>query len=205
MNQKIIQKVAEKPLLSRHYRFTVRELSSDYHWKLNNEISRRYEQMLANIGNLDKFLSIRKIYSELVQELNAITEVKSCLVKANILPTVGRAAVAENLAEAVPSVPNIYVNYTALGTGTNTPANGDTTLQTETFRKLTASGNGVSNAAIISAFYTAAETSGTFREAGLFINGTASANSGTLFSRIAINITKTTSQTLTIDYTITVS
>ena len=123
----------------------------------------------------------------------------------NLIVTVGKAAIANQLTAGSPSPDPLLVNYVALGTGTNAPAAGDTTLQTETYRKVTASANNVSNVASITGFFTAAETSGTFREAGLFIAGTASDNTGTLLSRVAINIAKTTAQTMTISWSITIS
>lgn len=123
----------------------------------------------------------------------------------NIIPTVGRTAIANSLTHSSPSPANIRVNYVALGTGTNAPANSDTTLQTETYRNSVASQTNASNIAYQTGFFSATETSGTFREAGLFMVGTASANTGTLLSRVAINITKSTSETLTLDWTITLS
>lgn len=123
----------------------------------------------------------------------------------NILPTVGRAAVANALTDSTPSPATIRVNYVALGSGTNVPANGDTTLQTESYRNAIASQTNASNIGYLTGFFSATETSGTYREAGLFIEGTASANSGTLLSRVAINITKSTSETLTLDWTITIT
>lgn len=123
----------------------------------------------------------------------------------NLIPTVGRAAIANHLSNASPSPTTLRVNYVALGSGTNAPANGDTTLQTETYRNTTASQTNANNIAYISGFYSATETTGTYREAGLFIAGTASANTGTLLSRVAINITKSSSETLTLDWTITIS
>lgn len=123
----------------------------------------------------------------------------------NIIPTVGRAAIANALTDSTPSPATIRVNYVALGTGTNTPANADTTLQTESYRNSIASQTNASNIAYLTGFYSATETSGTYREAALFIEGTASANSGTLLSRVAINITKSTSETLTLDWAITIT
>ena len=123
----------------------------------------------------------------------------------NLIVTAGRTALANHLTNAVPTVTPLRINFTALGTGTTAPANGDTQLQTEVFRKATASETNSNNVAFVTAFYTASEVSGTFREAGLFIAGTITANSGTLFSRVAINITKSLSESLTIDYTITIS
>lgn len=123
----------------------------------------------------------------------------------NIIPTAGRTAIANHLTSGSPSPTALRGNYIALGTGTNAPANGDTTLQTETYRKATASASNASNVGTITGFFTQTETSGTYREAGIFMGGTASANTGTLLSRVAINITKTTSQSLTIEWTITIS
>jgi hypothetical protein len=54
-------------------------------------------------------------------------------------------------------------------------------------------------------FFTAVETSGTYTEAGIFSNGTATVNSGILVSHVAIAITKSTSETLTVSWTLTIS
>lgn len=123
----------------------------------------------------------------------------------NLIPTAGRAALANNLTNATPTVTPLRINFTSLGTGITAPANGDTQLQTEVFRKSTASHTNSNNVAFVTAFYTAPEVTGTFREAGLHIAATITPNSGTLFSRVAINITKTATETLTIDYTITIN
>ncbi len=126
----------------------------------------------------------------------------------NIIPTVGRTVLANNLAVSSAD-DDPFINYTALGTGDTAVANGDTTLVTETYRKTTASGTNANNIAYITAFYTAAEVNGTFKEAGLFINGTGSADSGQLFSRVLLNpasgIAKSVTETLTIDYILTIS
>ena len=122
----------------------------------------------------------------------------------NLIPTVGRAAIASHLTNVAPTPTTLRANFTALGTGVTAPANGDTQLQTETFRKAIASETNSNNIAYMTAFYTAAEVSGTFFEAGIFIAGTVTVNTGTLFSRVAINITKSLTETLTIDYTITI-
>ena len=123
----------------------------------------------------------------------------------SILPTVGRALVAAHLGTNSPSPASLLVNYSAVGTGTNAPANGDTTLQTETARTVIASRTSSSNVAYITGFYGATDVSGTLKEAGLFIGATATSNSGTLFSRVAINVTKSSTETLTLDWTITIS
>lgn len=122
----------------------------------------------------------------------------------NLIPTVGRTMIANNLANTSPT--NVmYAKYIELGSGTTAPANGDTTLETSVYRNAVASRTNASNIAYVTAFFNATETSGTYREAGIFCDGTASAGTGVLLSRVAINVTKTTSQTLTIDWTLTIS
>ncbi len=126
----------------------------------------------------------------------------------NTVATVAKTMIANNLADNSPD--NVMlINYTALGTGTNAPAAGDTQLQTETYRRTTASYTNSANTAYITAFYTATECNGTYYEAALFSNATASANSGVLVSRVLLNsptgITKSAVQTLTIDYSLQVN
>ncbi|MBA3756490.1 MAG: hypothetical protein H0X02_09785 [Nitrosomonas sp.] len=121
----------------------------------------------------------------------------------NIITSVGKAMIANNLTDATPEN-SMLLNKAALGSGTSTPVIGDYQLQTETYRNNIASKSNTSNFAYATAYFNATETSGTYREAGLFSNGTATANSGVLFSRVAINVTKTTSQTLTMDWTMTI-
>jgi len=131
-------------------------------------------------------------------------EVKRVEKYKNIIPTVGRTMIANNLTDTSPDN-TMLVSHVALGSGTNVPANGDTTLQTETYRNSVASRTNASNVAYVSGFFSATETSGTYREAAVFSNGTASANSGVLLSRVAINITKSATETLTCDWVLTIS
>jgi len=122
----------------------------------------------------------------------------------NLIPTVGRALLINQLTDTTPTNTPV-INYTAVGTGTTAPDNADTTLETETYRKTVASLASVDNIGYVSAFYTAAEVTGTFKEAGIFVDGTGTVDTGVLLSRVAINVTKSNSETLTIDYTITIS
>jgi len=135
---------------------------------------------------------------------NIETGEERVIVKKNLLPTAGRAFIAARIAN-VGSPQDIKVNYSAVGTGATAPANADTQLQTETFRKAVASASSSNNIAYLTAFYTASEAVGTINEVGLFINGTSTANTGTLFSRVAVSITKSAIETLTIDYSITLN
>lgn len=122
----------------------------------------------------------------------------------NLVPTAGRTMIANNLTSASPT--NVMkITHAALGSNVAAPANADTQLGTETYRNAIASLTNASNIAYATAFYTAIETSGTYREAGIVSNGTGSANTGVLVSHVAINITKSTSETLTLDWSFTIS
>jgi hypothetical protein len=123
----------------------------------------------------------------------------------NIICTVGMAAINDHLTNASPSPSTLRINYIALGTNTTTPAIGDTQLGTETYRNAIASQTKSNAIAYATGFFSATEVTGTFREVGLFIAGTGSANSGTLLSHAAINITKGGTETLTIDWTLTLA
>lgn len=171
------------------YKFTKAKLITEEHFALNFEIER-----LRN-ANLP--------YRHLIDKLHSICETEVITLE-NIIPTVGRTMIANNLTDASPDN-TMLVNKVALGSGTNTPSNSDTTLQTETYRNAVASLANSNNIAYITGFFSALETSGTYREAGLFVDGTGSADTGVLLSRIAINITKSTSETLTIDWTLTIN
>jgi hypothetical protein len=124
----------------------------------------------------------------------------------NTVTTVGKNLIAEFLGNQTPTTTtNLSPNYCAVGTGTNAPAIGDTTLQTETSRTVVASKTSSGAVAYVTGFWGATDVSGTLREVGLFIGATATANSGVLLDRTAINVTKSTSETLTIDFIITIS
>ncbi len=119
----------------------------------------------------------------------------------NIITSVGKAMIANNLTDATPEN-SMLLNRAALGTSTTTPVIGDIQLGAEVYRNNIASKSNNANFAYATTYFNATETSGTYREAGLFSNATDTANSGVLFSRVAINVTKTLSQTLTMDWTL---
>jgi len=122
----------------------------------------------------------------------------------NLVPTVGRTLLANNLTDNSPTN-DPFVNYVALGSNAAAPTNADTQLGTEVYRNTTASATNSNNIAYVTGFFSAAETSGTYAEAGIFANGTASANSGVLVSHVAISVTKSGVETLTVDWTLTIS
>lgn len=131
-----------------------------------------------------------------------ITEVKEYH---NLIVSTGKEIIAEFLGTTSPSITTLSPNFCAVGTGTNAPAAGDTALQAETARTIVASKSHANNIAYLTGFFGATDVSGTLREVGLFIDATATSGSGILFNRVSINITKAITETLTIDFVITVT
>lgn len=156
-------------------------------------LSKKIDEVRAAGGN----------FMELVRQLNRIcrTEV---LVIHNLVPTAGRANIANNMTSDAPTYP-VLINKFAVGSGVTAPANGDTTLETEDYRNNIASRTNAANVAYVTGFLNATEYDGTIREAGLFAGGTGSPDTGALMSRVALNTTKSNTETLTMDWTYTLS
>lgn len=124
----------------------------------------------------------------------------------NIIPTVGRIAIARRLANIGLKANESIITYGAVGTGTSNPENANVKLDNEGFRKLVASTSYNLNTAEIRIFFNTSEANETWTEYGLFgEDATASADSGTLFERLLINKTKTSAKTLTIISQITIN
>jgi hypothetical protein len=123
----------------------------------------------------------------------------------NLIPDVGRLFMADRMVGTYGSATD-FINIAALGTGLTPPAASDDTLQTEVYRNAIASHSTDVGIVYVTAYFKTTEVTGTFREAGLFSRGDSSVtDSGILVSRVAINITKTNTQTLTLDWTLTIS
>lgn len=104
--------------------------------------------------------------------------------KHNLITTAGRTVLARRLAGN--TTYTAAINYGLLGTQASpSPSNGSTQLGTEVFRKLASSQTYDNNIAYVDFFYTAGDTNGTYTEFGNVIDGTASVNTGQLFSYIA--------------------
>lgn len=115
----------------------------------------------------------------------------------NIIADVGFAVLTAVLAEEYGSIGAI--DEMALGDGVGSPAVGDTALFNEVYRNGKASSVHSSNIAIVTAFYTEVEVSGTFTEFGNFIDTTE------MWSHVNVAWTKTAAETLTVQckYTLT--
>jgi hypothetical protein len=125
----------------------------------------------------------------------------------NLIPTVSRAQMTKALCGEIASKNEIQISHAELGTSTVPPSNSDTGLiaPAAATRKGIGSMASNSNEANFTAYWSPTEATGTWREFALFINGTGSSNSGTLFNRVSINITVGASDALTIDGTVTIT
>lgn len=114
----------------------------------------------------------------------------------NIVVTVGRGVAGEILAGIIPQTDGI--NYCGLGTGTTAPTNADTSLEIEGARKIRGSAQSQDNSFILNFYYNPTQGNGTWTEFGTFIDGDEAVDSGTLFTRALINVTKQSGEGLTI-------
>lgn len=140
----------------------------------------------------------------LIQAFNRLFATQR-FVYENLVPDVALTAIMNNIGDSGGSPTDILANYVAVGTGTNAPAAGNTQLQTETYRNVIASRTSSSNKAFLTGFYDATETTGAFKEAGVFSGASGTPNSGTLLSRVAIDVNKDNTKTLTVDWEMTLT
>lgn len=123
----------------------------------------------------------------------------------NLVPNVLRYSLA-TLISGTTVTPTFKANYLALGSGSTAPTNSDTSLQAEEVRSLFNDRSAANNVAYLDVFFPSSVVGGqTYLEAGVFVDGTGSADTGYLLSRVAINQVLGSSQTLTINASITVS
>lgn len=125
------------------------------------------------------------------------------LVIDNITTTIGRAVFARRLSGNTTYTG--IVNYTALGSSNVAPVIGDATLGTEVYRKALTSGTYSNNIAYLETFFTATETTGTYEEYGMFIDGGAGANTGQLFNRFITTTVKSNTETMNVQSIVTIS
>lgn len=122
----------------------------------------------------------------------------------NIVPSVALAMIANNLTDATPDNSPL-ISHAALGDDNTAVALADTVLGNETFRNEIASRTNSVGVAYATAFFGQTEVTGTFKEAGIFADGSGTADTGILVSHVNVDITKTNTQTLTIDWQLTLS
>ncbi len=121
----------------------------------------------------------------------------------NVICFNGKALIAEWLNGENPALGPIYG---AVGTGTAAPASTDAQLQAEIARVALASSSrntSVNNSVVLfDFFFTTGQANAMLTEAGLFLAASSAANAGALLSHVAISETKTSSVTMTLEFSI---
>lgn len=125
----------------------------------------------------------------------------------NLVVNTGLISIAQALRGATASNKGI-ITYLALGDDNTAPDPTDTTLTNETIRKLISErSNLVSNEkiAVFRTFFNTSEANDTHYEAGLFgDDASGTPDSGTLFCHTAIDKTKTSADTMTFEWRVTI-
>ena len=115
--------------------------------------------------------------------------------------------IMDNLTNPTPTNDMLF-SHALLGSSATAVSENDHKLGTETYRNAIASKTKVANVAYVTAFFTQAEVSGTFKESGIVSDGSdwaggAGKDTGILASHVNIDVTKTLAQKLTIDWALT--
>ena len=105
------------------------------------------------LDKINEYRDCGKEYLSLVRDLNKICETE-IFKFANIIPTVGRTLICDNLTNTSPDN-TMLVDYIALGDNNTAVANGDTTLNTEVYRNTVASRTNAANIAYVTGFFNA--------------------------------------------------
>lgn len=159
---------------------------------------------MKNLSQFNEGMKVVGIWKFTIRDAKT-GEIKRIQTYKNIIPTVSRTQMTKALAADLSAIADIEINFHELGTGATAPANGDTGLETPdaSTRGIISSTASSANQLNIVAFFSAGIAVGTFLEFGTFMNGTGTSNSGTLFNRVAISVTVSAVETLTVDGTIT--
>jgi len=168
------------------------------------ELNTRKRAFLISMGGATRE-TLKELWEEyrwLIERLHRLFKVEELIIE-NITTTVGRSVLAARLGGDTTYTG--IVNYTALGNGATAPVVGDATLDNETYRKALSSGTDASNVAYLETFFTATETSGTYEEYGMFIDGTGTVDTGQLFNRFTSTVTKSVTETLNVQSIITIA
>jgi hypothetical protein len=177
-----------------------------------NKRNKRGSYAKTRYGELDKYTEELKKRAGLVvgvigtyrtQLLNVLTGEQEVKFYHNIIPTSGLTLLANNLTDATPDN-DMLISHAALGSNVTPPALGDVKLGTETYRNAIASKTNSAGVAYATAYFNQTECNGTYKEAGIFCDGSLTPDDGILFSHVAIDVVKTNVQKLTIDWTFTI-
>jgi len=118
----------------------------------------------------------------------------------------GRNIIAQRLAGT--NTYTLNITHGEIGTGSTAPTNNDTALQTPSNRIATTLASVSNNVVTLQFFFSDATLpNNTYREFGVFIDGTATLGTGQLFARavFATSYTKATGEDTTIEYIFTLT
>lgn len=136
----------------------------------------------------------------LFQKVGKIVKIKE--YKTNVFCNAGKSSLIKRMAGQTKG----EVTYLALGDSTTPPAVDDTALGNELFRKAMTQRWANALTLYTKTFITSLEGNYAYKEMGMFgDDATATPDSGTLFTHIAINETKTYGQSATIEYNVVAS
>lgn len=117
----------------------------------------------------------------------------------NLITIAGRNCMLQNMFDATPD-DSPLVNKFVLGTNVAAPTEASTQLGTEVFRNDIASRTASAEFGFATGFVDATEDADTYKEAGIVMDGTGTINTGILLSHVAIDVTKSLTETLTVDW-----
>lgn len=145
--------------------------------------------------NKHKFRIVGKIKTTLKDLNGKVVEEKRYR---NLTPICGLREIARKLVDSVDQHA-LHITHGAIGTGTAEPTFLDTILGVEVSRKEPQTKSYDDWKTFFTFFWGAPEISGHFYEFGVFLDGSATPNSGFLFSRVLIDVEKGTDKTLTVE------
>jgi len=159
--------------------------------------------MKQNIKKQEKSMAVG-IYRFTLENPDGSKEVK---IYHNVLTMDFFEMIMDNLTNSTPTN-DVLLSHALLGDDATAVTENDHKLGNEVYRNPIASKTKVGNVAYVTAFFTQAEVSGTFKEAGIVCDGSDweggdGKDTGILASHVNIDVTKTTAQKLTIDWALT--
>lgn len=195
-------------ILAPNYRFTVTDAETAARVFLN---SKGYKETSRRVGAIVESMAERcfPFASEMAKAIREYEGKLSSnfriLEAHNKVPAVLRNELAKLIAGQTVT-PTFKANYLALGNGSTAVSDLDVALDNETKRGLWTMRTATDNIAYLDKFFTSTEVGGmNFLEAGVFVDGTASADSGYLLSRVLVDLSISATETLTVNATFTLN
>lgn len=156
-------------------RLGIRGIITFTNFVLASDRARAIDEYLRVTPNLAK-----REYDEWIAELRRTCTIRELVVHNQVI-LAARAEMVKRLIGTQAYTGT--VNYGAIGTGSTAVADSDTVLDTEAARVMIATKTQTDDEVSLDFYFNKASANGTFEEFGLFIDGTASADTGLMFNR----------------------